>query len=267
MHSSVSRAEVTKDPESPLQDASRAPQELGGKQRVMLESEARSLLKACFTGLKTLIRINQIILLKMTFKRLVWVMIECHPSGGLVNCHGNNGLWCVNLWLRLRRKRDWNKWTLMGRFANKTGALITQCAGEVGCWEVELCTYSGGLCKIVKMNPKAYVDDVVKAYEKLSDEKKSGCVGFLLLNHSKLWLHPYTKEWKAKLEEIELGCDAPDDDDDGGGGGVVVNKDGEDDDVVLDMEDGQVAGGGDDDGVFDIKEDNLDEEEYPKYWD
>ncbi|KAG5064328.1 hypothetical protein JHK85_005511 [Glycine max] len=27
-------------------------------------------------------------------------------------------------------------------------------------------------------------------------------------------LHPYTKEWKAKLDEMELGCDAPDEEDD-----------------------------------------------------
>ena len=36
---------------------------------------------------------------------------------------------------------------------------------------VELCTYFGGLCKIVKVNQKAFVDDVVNAYQKLSDEK------------------------------------------------------------------------------------------------
>lgn len=80
---------------------------------------------------------------------------------------------------------------------------------------VELCTYFGGLCKIVRVSPKAFVDDVVKAYEKLSDEKKSKCLEFLLMNHPVPLLHPYTKEWKTKLEEMEMGCDAPDDDDDG----------------------------------------------------
>ena len=75
---------------------------------------------------------------------------------------------------------------------------------------VELCTYFGGLCKIVKVNQKAFVDDVVNAYQKLSDEKKSKCLEFLLKNHPVELLHPYTKEWKAKLEEMELGCDAPD---------------------------------------------------------
>lgn len=79
---------------------------------------------------------------------------------------------------------------------------------------VEMCTYYGGLCKIVKVNQKAFVDDVVKAYQKLSDEKKSKCLEFLLTNHPVQLLHPYTKEWKAKLEEMELGCDAPDEDDD-----------------------------------------------------
>ncbi|KAE9596159.1 hypothetical protein Lal_00031189 [Lupinus albus] len=78
---------------------------------------------------------------------------------------------------------------------------------------VELCTYFSGLCKIVKVNQKAFVDDVVNAYQKLSDEKKSKCLEFLLTNHPVPLLHPYTKEWKAKLEEDELGCDAPDEDD------------------------------------------------------
>ncbi|KAF6146907.1 hypothetical protein GIB67_002947 [Kingdonia uniflora] len=87
---------------------------------------------------------------------------------------------------------------------------------------VKICTYFGGLCKIVKVNPKAYVDDVVKAYE-------SRCLEFLLSNHPVDILHPYTKVWKAKLEEMELGCDAPDEDDDtynigGGFGGVFKGK-------------------------------------------
>ncbi|XP_023535253.1 uncharacterized protein LOC111796741 [Cucurbita pepo subsp. pepo] len=77
---------------------------------------------------------------------------------------------------------------------------------------VEWVTYFGGLCKILRVNPKAFVDDVANAYEKLSDEKKSKCLEFLLTNHPVPLLHPYTKEWKAKLEEEELGCDAPDDD-------------------------------------------------------
>ncbi|KAJ1400963.1 hypothetical protein SESBI_29124 [Sesbania bispinosa] len=38
---------------------------------------------------------------------------------------------------------------------------------------VEMCTYFGGLCKIVKVSQKEFVDDVVNAYQKLSDEKKS----------------------------------------------------------------------------------------------
>ncbi|KAB5521372.1 hypothetical protein DKX38_025691 [Salix brachista] len=81
---------------------------------------------------------------------------------------------------------------------------------------VQLCTYYEGLCKIVKVSQKAFVDDVVNAYEKMSDERKSECLGFLLRNHPVPLLHPYTKEWKAKLEEMELGCDAPDDDEEYG---------------------------------------------------
>jgi hypothetical protein len=75
-------------------------------------------------------------------------------------------------------------------------------------------TYFGGLCRIMKSSPKAYVDDVVNAYSRLSDADKSRCLEFLLTNHPMELLHPYTKEWKVKLEEMELGCDAPDESDD-----------------------------------------------------
>lgn len=75
---------------------------------------------------------------------------------------------------------------------------------------VDLSTYYGGLCKMLKVRQTAFVDDVVNAYEKSSDEKKSRVLKFLLGNHPMELLHPYTKEWKAKLEEMELGCDAPD---------------------------------------------------------
>ncbi|KAL8518227.1 hypothetical protein ACS0TY_009555 [Phlomoides rotata] len=144
---------------------------------------------------------------------------------------------------------------------------------------VEMCTYFGGLCRIVKVNPKAFVDDVVKGFEKLSDENKSKCLGFLLSNHPVLLLHPYTKEWKAKLEDMELGCDAPDDDDRNGGdnetidwieddGGeegddddyVDVDDDGVSDDVILDEES---AG----DEVLGIQDDeNSEPEEDAGYW-
>lgn len=142
---------------------------------------------------------------------------------------------------------------------------------------VELVTYFAGLCKIVKVNPKAFVDDVVKGFEKLSDEKKSKCLEFLLGNHPVELLHPYTKEWKAKLEEMELGCDAPDDDDDRRGNvgekEVVdwIEDDGDDnaddgdgaDDVVMDI-DGD--GEGDDElGIADDEED-LNPEEDEKHW-
>ncbi|XP_058104668.1 uncharacterized protein LOC131248405 [Magnolia sinica] len=141
---------------------------------------------------------------------------------------------------------------------------------------VEMCTYFGGLCKIVRANPKAFVDDVVKAYEKLSDERKSACLEFLLLNHPVELLHPYTKEWKAKLEEMELGCDSPDEDlsdDDGqsnlGGTQIIdwieddddgnVGEDEDDDDTVID-----VGEGGDE--VLGTKEESLSAEENERYW-
>ncbi|KAK6934145.1 hypothetical protein RJ641_034300 [Dillenia turbinata] len=265
--------------------------------------------------------------------RYFWVFVR-HPRWRVSELPWEQWTLVSEVVVEAKKEERLDKWTLMGRFGNKTRALITQCAAwfrpdiiyvkrpvyqcrfepqddffrsltpllnpetekdfmfevKLDNERVELCTYFGGLCKIVKVNPKAYVDDVVKAYEKLTDEKKSECVGFLLSNHPKLLLHPYTKEWKAKLEEMELGCDAPDDDDDrkatettevvdwieddgddddeDDDGGA--DKDGEDDDVVLDVEDGQVAGGGggdDDDGVVDTAEDHLDEEEDLKYWD
>ncbi|XP_043716859.1 uncharacterized protein LOC122664897 [Telopea speciosissima] len=138
---------------------------------------------------------------------------------------------------------------------------------------VELCTYFGGLCKIVKVNPKAFVDDVVKAYEKLSDEGKSKCLEFLLSNHPVHLLHPYTMEWKEKLEEMELGCDAPDEDEDVVGETEVtewIEDDNDDDDdeeeeeqdeeVVMDMEEG-------DEDALGIKEETSSAEENEKYWD
>lgn len=146
---------------------------------------------------------------------------------------------------------------------------------------VELCTYFNGLCRILRANPKAFVDDVVKAYEKSSDEKKNECLEFLLTNHPAELLHPYTKEWKAKLEEMELGCDAPDDEDDWSGSksdNEIVDwieddgsagddeeeeedgeEEGDQDDTIMELEDG-----GDDESG--IEEDNSDEEEDKKYW-
>ncbi|KAF5814765.1 hypothetical protein HanRHA438_Chr03g0126741 [Helianthus annuus] len=139
---------------------------------------------------------------------------------------------------------------------------------------VETCTYFGGLCKILGVNQKSFVDDVVKAFEKASDEKKSKCLEFLLGHHPVELLHPYTKEWKAKLEEMEFGCDAPDENDDGGSSLEVLDwveddeNEEEDDDIVIDAElddveteddnDDGSDGDGDDDG------DGLDEDE--KYW-
>ncbi|KAF7831039.1 uncharacterized protein G2W53_013372 [Senna tora] len=121
---------------------------------------------------------------------------------------------------------------------------------------IEMCTYFGGLCKIVKVNQKSFVDDVVNAYQKLSDEKKSKCLEFLLTNHPVPLLHPYTKEWKAKLEEMELGCDAPDDDD------ASVGDPSETE--ILDwLEDDEASEDGD--GITDDDDDEEEEEEEEDY--
>ncbi|KAL6543784.1 hypothetical protein OROGR_010281 [Orobanche gracilis] len=120
---------------------------------------------------------------------------------------------------------------------------------------VEMCTYFGGLCKIVRVNPKAFVDDVVKGFEKLTDEKKSKCLEFLLTNHPVMLLHPHTKEWKVKLEEMELGCDAPDDNDGRVMGNEIVDwiEDDGNDDI---HDDGKSYGDGDDDDDDDDDDDN-----------
>ncbi|KAG8065174.1 hypothetical protein GUJ93_ZPchr0004g39551 [Zizania palustris] len=132
-------------------------------------------------------------------------------------------------------------------------------------------TYFGGLCRIVKTSPKAYVDDVVNAYSKLSNAEKSQCLEFLLTNHPMELLHPYTKEWKVKLEEMELGCDAPDDSEDEGddnGTEVIdwVEDDGFDEDDIDDEELDY------EEKVMDVGEEVETEEagnieETEKYWD
>ncbi|XWS10109.1 hypothetical protein CRYUN_Cryun39dG0047600 [Craigia yunnanensis] len=132
---------------------------------------------------------------------------------------------------------------------------------------VEMCSYFEGLCKIVKVSQKAFVDDVVKGFEKLGEEGKSRSLEFLLRNHPIPLLHPYTKEWKAMLDEIEMGCDAPDDDEDDrrGESGETqftdwIEDDGgeeeDQDDVVMDMEEG----GNEEFGT------EEEEEEDEKYW-
>ncbi|CAH9090957.1 unnamed protein product [Cuscuta epithymum] len=136
---------------------------------------------------------------------------------------------------------------------------------------IEVCTYFAGLCKIVKVNPKAFVDDVVKAYEKLTDAKKSKCLGFLLQNHPVHLLHPYTKEWKEKLEEMEMGCDAPDDHDEKEKDNEIVDwiedYEGEDDDKDEgdddDKDEDDVIV---DDGEGEEDDDDGSEEESPDYW-
>ncbi|XP_065861955.1 uncharacterized protein [Euphorbia lathyris] len=141
---------------------------------------------------------------------------------------------------------------------------------------VQFCTYYEGLCKIVKVNKKAFVDDVVNAYEKLSEEKKNMCLEFLLSNHPVPLLHPYTKEWKVKLEEMELGCDAPDDDEEYNKNETEftewIEDDGDVDDqdaVVMDMEEGEDDGdelGSEEDDLSEEEEEEEEEEKEKEYW-
>ncbi|KAL2929092.1 2-isopropylmalate synthase [Bienertia sinuspersici] len=111
---------------------------------------------------------------------------------------------CATIIGEVRDHEEWEKieqHEMAVDFGNRLRSfMISHGAVDFG---VEVCLKQGS--KIVKASPKAYVDDVVKAYEKLSDEKKSKCLEFLLMNHPVQLLHPYTKEWKAKLEEMEIG--------------------------------------------------------------
>ncbi|KAK1326550.1 hypothetical protein QJS10_CPA01g02641 [Acorus calamus] len=173
-----------------------------------------------------------------------------------------------------------DKWSLMGRLGNLTRTAITQCAAWVRpdiiyvkrpvyqCrfepqdyffralvplldpdterdyvfevrlddGRVEACTYFGGLCAMVRASPKAFVDDVVDA------------------------------EWKAKLEEMELGCDAPDeedDDNDDDRGAEIVDwmeediDDGEEEDSMIDV-------GQEEEMRDETEEDKSEEEEEPE---
>ncbi|CAA6666851.1 unnamed protein product [Spirodela intermedia] len=139
------------------------------------------------------------------------------------------------------------------------------CELKVADGKVETCTYFAGLCKIVRISPKAFVDDVVEAYQRLSDEGKSRCLEFLFTNHPMELLHPYTKEWKARLEEMELGCDAPDGSDEEEGEIVdwieddVVDEEGEED-LVIDEEESE------DDEVLGAGGEVSDPEESEEYW-
>lgn len=112
------------------------------------------------------------------------------------------------------------------------------------------------------------MDDVVNAYEKLDEEEKSHCLEFLLGNHPTELLHPFTKEWKVKLEEQELGCDAPDEDSD-------VEDSGENqvsEWLEADGEEEEEEEEEDDDELVDVEEEEEDraeespEEETAEFW-
>nr|CAD1838451.1 unnamed protein product [Ananas comosus var. bracteatus] len=200
-----------------------------------------------------------------------------------------------------------DKWSLMGRLGNQTRAMITQCAAWMrpdviyvkrpvyqcrfepqdgffrplgplldpdteSSYVFELdgapCTYFGGLCRMVKVSPKAYVDDVVNAYERLGDDAKSRCLEFLLTNHPTELLHPYTKEWKVKLEEMELGCDAPDESDDETQITDWIEDDRDDtDDADEEEEDNEVIDvGAEEDEEEEEEEVERNPEESEEYW-
>lgn len=145
------------------------------------------------------------------------------------------------------------------------------CEVEVEDGRFESCTYFGGLCKIVKSSPKAYVDDVVKAYQKLSEEGKSKCLEFLLGNHPLELLHPYTKEWKVKLEEMEMGCDAPDEDsDDERSEAQITDWAEESDESGGDDDEDEGDEDDDDNEVIDVaseEDDEAEKEETEEFWD
>lgn len=140
------------------------------------------------------------------------------------------------------------------------GDFLCEVENEDG--SVQHCTYFAGLCKIVKVNPKAFVDDVVKGYEKLSEEGKSRCLKFVLGNHPVHLLHPYTKEWKAKLEEEEMGCDAPDDDEDERGRDSSDAPYTEWIEVDEDDEEREDEDSGEDDEEVEDEEDSADEKKW-----
>ncbi|KAH1063636.1 hypothetical protein J1N35_028623 [Gossypium stocksii] len=90
--------------------------------------------------------------------------------------------------LEAKKTERLDKWSLMGRLGNKARSLITQCAARMRPDIIHVkkpvyqCRYEGqGSCKIVKVNQKAFVDDVVKGLEKLSEEGKPRCLGLLIL--------------------------------------------------------------------------------------
>ncbi|PPS18711.1 hypothetical protein GOBAR_AA01877 [Gossypium barbadense] len=138
-------------------------------------------------------------------------------------------------------KKSWKQSgsVMTGWSGNKARSLITQCAARMRPdiiyvkKPVYQCRFEGQdeffNALISFLDPKTERDFLFEVRKRmgvwkcvvilkdcLREEGKSRCLGFLLGNHPLPLLHPYTKEWKAKLEEMELGCDAPDDDEDVG---------------------------------------------------
>ncbi|KAG8492197.1 hypothetical protein CXB51_009895 [Gossypium anomalum] len=175
--------------------------------------------------------------------RYCWVFVR-HTKWRITELPWEQWTLVTEVVLEAKKTERLDKWSLMGRLGNKARSLITQCAARMRPDIIYVkkplyqCRFEGQddffnalipfldpkierdfwfeFKKRMGVNQKAFVDDVVKGFEKLSEEGKSRCLGFLLGNHPLPLLHPYTKEWKANLEEMELGCDAPDDDEDVG---------------------------------------------------
>ncbi|KAJ8543010.1 hypothetical protein K7X08_005533 [Anisodus acutangulus] len=173
-----------------------------------------------------------------------------------------------------------DKWNLMGRLGNKARSLITQCAA----WMRPDIVYVQRPVYQCRFEPQ---DDFLKALTPLLDpeseedflfelEDDKGRVelctyfGGLLENHPVPLLHPYTKEWKEKLEDMEMGCDAPDYDDDYGS----TNNKGETEivDWIEDEEDGEDADEDEDQYDVDLdasgdEDDDSSQEEDARFWD
>ncbi|KAA3453102.1 hypothetical protein EPI10_009174 [Gossypium australe] len=153
--------------------------------------------------------------------RYCWVFVR-HPKWRITELPWEQWTLVSEVVLEAKKTDRLDKWSLMGRLGNKARSLITQCAARMRPdiiyvkKPVYQCRFEGQdeffNALIPFLDPKterdflfgAFVDDVVKRFEKLSEEGKSRCLGFLLGNHPLPLLHPYTKERKAKLEEMEL---------------------------------------------------------------
>ncbi|KAF2314390.1 hypothetical protein GH714_025993 [Hevea brasiliensis] len=168
-------------------------------------------------------------------------------------------------------KQRIDKWNLMARLGNQTRELITQCAA----WFRPDIIYVKRPVYQCRFEPQV---DFFRALTPLLDPKTERDFMCELRNEEDVGMWKCVHilkacEWKAKLEEMEMGCDAPDDDDDHNSNEneftdwIEDDGDGDDrEDVVADMEEGW------DDGELETEagglneEEEDDEEEDEKYW-